>query len=809
MLNLLRDLKYATRTLSKNYGFTAVASLMLAFGLGLVIFMFCAVKGLFLTQLPFAEPERLLHVEYQNPKTQQFSIEVNWYDYLEMARRQQSFEALAAWSGGTINMSADEVPERYDGIFMSANAFDVLGVKPVIGRGFLPGEDVIGAPLPVLIGDNLWRNRFNADPGVIGKPVRVNGQDATIVGVMGPGFKFPINNNLWIPTQRPAGEKRDEASTVEVYGRLKPGLAQAQAEGDIAAIAAQLSKDFPETNADLLPVVKPYKDEFVGNQTRQIVGTMFAAVLLVLLIACANVANLILARSTDRTRELAVRSALGASRWQIVRAMLAEALVIAFIGAGLGLLIAHFGVEALIRALIASEDPPPYFVDFAIDWRVGVFAFLIAVFTAFVAGLLPALRASRLDVHDVLKDAGRGSAGRGLTRLTRALVIGEIALSCVLLVAAGLTVRSTLKANDIDLGVKSEGILTGRLALFESAYPTPEARQRFYEQLLARLAEVPGAQEVAITSSLPVSFMNQTPMLVAGEPEPARNSDAVFAGNVAVTPSFLSVFAVPLREGRNLSDGDRSDTLPIALVNQRFVAEVLKGKPAVGVQVRVGPKDDDATKVVTIVGVVGDVIHDSDLEDGVQPVLYRPLTQSDPRFFSFAVRGSGDPLALAPPVRAAVTAVDRDLPIYWLRTLDDWMQLALFDHRLIGVLYGTFALFALLLAAAGIYAVLAFAVGTRTREIGVRRALGAQDPGILRMVMGQGLKQLAIGLAIGLLLAVGFAQALSNFLLGVSTFDPLTYLVVLGTLGAVTALACTIPALRALRIDPMVALRYE
>ncbi len=809
MLNLLRDLKYATRSLSKNYGFTAVASLMLAFGLGLVIFMFAAVKGFFLTDLPFTEPERLLHVEYQNAKAQEFSIEVNWYDYLEMARSQRSFEALAAWSGGTVNMSADDVPERYDGIFMTANGFDVLKVKPVLGRGFLPGEDVAGAPLPVLIGDNLWRNRFNADPGVIGKQVRVNGQDATIVGVMGPGMKFPINNNIWIPTQRPLDEKRTDTVSVEVYGRLKPGLTLAEAKGDLAGITAQLAKDFPDTNQDLEPVVKPYKEEFVGNQTKKIIATMFAAVLLVLLIACANVANLILARSTDRTRELAVRTALGASRWQIIRAMLAESLVIAFIGAGLGILIAHLGMEAMDRAMIASDDPPPYFVDWSIDWRVGLFAFGIAVVTAFVAGLLPALRASRMDVHDVLKDAGRGSAGRGLTRLTRALVVGEIALSCVLLVSAGLTVRSTLKANDIDLGVKTEGVLTGRLALFPQAYPTPESRQQFFETLQQRLAEAPGVEQVALTQSLPVSFMNQTPALPDGDPVPARNSDYRFAGNIAVTPSFFDALGVPLREGRNLATSDRADTLLVAVANQEFVREFLKDKPAIGTRVRLGPNDDPNTKFVTIVGVVGNVLHEGDLEDGVQSALYVPITQADPRFLSFLVRTSGDPLALSAPVRAAVKAVDRDLPIYWLRTLDDWMQLALFDHRLIGALFGTFALFALLLAAAGIYAVLAFAVGTRTREIGVRRALGAQDPGILKMVMGQGLRQLALGLGIGLVLAVGFAQAMTSFLLDIPTYDPVTYLVVLGTLGAVTALACTIPALRALRIDPMAALRYE
>jgi putative ABC transport system permease protein len=809
MLNMLRDLKYAVRTLSKNYGFTAAASLMLAFGLGLVLFMFGAVKGFFLIQLPFVEPERIMHVEAANPKLDRNSLEINWFDYLEMKRSQRSFEDLAAWSGGTINMSADEQPERYDGIFITANGFDVLKVKPVLGRGFLPGEDVAGAALPVLIGDNLWRNRFNADPGVIGKAVRVNGRDATIVGVMAPGFKFPINNNIWIPQQRPVTDTRADTITVEVYGRLKPGVDVPQAKQDLGAILDQLAKDFPDTNLDLIPVVKPYKDEYVGDVTRKIILTMFAAVLLVLLIACANVANLILARSTDRTRELAVRTALGASRWQIVRAMLAESLVIAFIGAGIGLLIAHFGIEALDRALVANDNSAPYFVDFSVDWRVGAFAFVIAVVTAFIAGLLPALRASRLDVHDVLKDAGRGSAGRGLTRLTRMLVIGEIALSCVLLVAAGLTVRSTLKATELDIGADISSVLTGRIGLFDEVYPTLEARQQFYQKLEARLAEIPGARSVAITSSLPLTFMGGTAVLPEGKAPPDKPSGYLFTGRIVSTPGMFETLGIQVREGRGFTAADRADSGLVAIVNPTFVETYFKDRPAVGGHFKIDATDPERARDVTIIGVVNHVRHEGgDLTD-MDPVVYIPLAQDDLKFASFAIKTDGDPYALSAAAREAVQAVDADLPIYWLRSLDDWLSRALFDHRLLGTLFGIFALFALLLAAAGIYAVLAFAVGTRTREIGVRRALGAQDQGILRMVLGQGLRQLALGLGIGLVLAVGFAQAMTSFLLDIPTYDPVTYLVVLGTLGAVTALACTVPALRALKIDPMVALRYE
>ena len=809
MTGMFRDLKHAVRTLAKSYGFTAMAALMLAFGLGLVIFMFAAINGFFITDLPFDEPERIAHVEYANPKVQQDSIEINWYDYLELARHQRSFEALAAFSGGTINLSADEVPERYDGVFTSANAFEVLRVKPILGRTFLAGEDQPGAALPVLIGHGLWMNRFVGDPRVIGKQVRVNGRDATIVGVMPEGFLWPQRNQLWIPQQRPAGEKREEGATVEVFGRLKAGTDLAQARTDLGSIVAQLAADFPATNQDLVPVVKPYKEEFIGNQTKRIIGTMFAAVVLVLLIACTNVANLILARNTERTRELAVRTALGASRWQIVRAMLAEAMVIAVIGAALGLLIAHFGVVTIDRILLASEDPPPYYIQFVIDWRVVAFAFGAALLTGFIAGLLPALRASRQDVNGVLKDAGRGSAGQGLAKLTRALVVFEIAMSCVLLVAAGLTVRSTLLANEVEIGTRTDGLLTGRVGLFESAYPSVEDRRRFFERLQLRLAEVPGVTGAAITQSVPLSFMNFTAVLAEGATPPASNSDYRFAGRVAVSDGFFALLEVPLREGRVFDARDRTDTERVAVANRAFVARHLEGKPAVGARFRLGRADQPDSDVVTIVGVVGDVLHQEDLSGDAAPALYVPLAQSDVRFGSFVVASDGDPLALAPAVRRAVQDVDRDLPVYWLRTLDDWLELALFDHRLVGGLFSIFAVFALLLAAAGIYAVLAFAVGTRTREIGVRRALGAQDNGILRMVMGQGLVQLAVGLGVGVVLAALFAQLLTTFVVGVSTLDPITYAAVLTMLGLVTALACLVPALRALKVDPMEALRYE
>jgi predicted permease len=771
--------------------------------------MFGAIKAFFIMQLPFAEPERLFHVEYANPTTGDDSIEVNWFDYLEMRRHQRSFEDLAAWSGGTINLSADETPERLDGIFMTANALDVLGVKPILGRGFEPADGAFGAPAAVMIGHNLWRNRFNADPGIVGREVRVNGRAGTVVGVMPAGFKFPINNEIWIPQQRNPQEARGESVTVEVFGRALAGTNLEQARADLSRIMETLAKSFPDTNAGLVPVVKPYKDEYVGDVTKRIVLTMFAAVILVLLIACANVANLILARSTDRTREFAVRTAMGASRMRLVMSMLSETLVIALIGATLGMGIAQLGLEAMDRALLASEDPPPYFVDFSLDWRVAAFAFGIALVTAFAAGLIPALRASRFAVHDVLKDAGRGSSGVGLTRLTRGLVIGEIALSCVLLVCAGLTVRSTLKATDLDLGADISGILSGRIGLFEEVYPTPADRLRFFERLEAKLGELPGVKSVAITTSLPLTFMGGTAVLAEGQTPPESANRYPFVGRIVSTPGLFDTLGVRLREGRNFTTADRADTALVAIVNPAFVETYLKDRPAIGARIRVDVTDEKRARDVTVVGVVNHIRHEGDDLTDIDPTVYLPLAQDDARFASFAVKVEGDPYALSGAVRRAVLEIDRDLPVYWLRTLEDWLSIALFDFRLIGTLFGIFAAFALLLSAAGIYAVLAFAVGTRTREIGVRRALGAQDRGILRMVLGQGTRQLTIGLGIGLVLAAGFAQALSAVLLDISTFDPVTYLAVLVVLAAATVLASAVPAWRALRVDPMEALRYE
>lgn len=804
MSRLWFDLKMTMRALVRSYGFVAIAVTVMALGVGATTFAFTAINGVVLTPLPYPEPEELVHIELasvDNPN----GFEIGMHDLDDLGAQQTSFESLFAYYNGTVNVSGGDQPVRYDGIFVSANALEQIGVAPELGRVFVEGEDAPGAPLSVVIGWNLWQQDYGGAPGIVGTQVRVNGTPATIVGVMPRGFQWPVRNDIWVPMQQDLDAlPRGEAITVEGFGRLRDGVTIEQARVEFATLYSAILADNPGWNEGATTDLDEYRDEFVGNQTMGILSAMQVATFLVLLIACANVANLILARTVSRRRELSVRTALGASRWRLVAGTLSESVFVSVIGGLFGIAIAHVGGLAVERYLVESGDGFPYWMSFGADLRVAVFAISVAAIAGLIAGLVPALRAARSDVTEGLKAGGGGGTSVSLGKLTRTLITVEIALSCALLVGGALTVRSVVNLQYVSPGGDVTGVMTGRIGLFASDYPDEVSRRQFWERLEARVAEIPGVTATTVTTSIPTYGAGGNAYRIDGQ-EPAPDGRYPFTRTVVVTPGYLDTFKVPLLAGRDLMASDNADAQPVAMINKTFAERAFPGESAVGKRILLGREGDLA---LTIVGVVGDVFH-SNLDNDMAPAVYQPLAQSDARFMTIAARTPGDEAALAGPVREALRSVDPDLPIYWLQPAQVWVDQSRSGPRLLGMIFGVFGIAAVVLASVGVYGVLAFTVAQRTREFGVRRALGADHGRIVNLVVKQGAFQLLIGLPIGLLLAFGLGQMLQGVLANVSSVDPVSFLGVPLILALVVIAASFVPARRASRIDPMEALRHE
>ncbi|HEX3129592.1 MAG TPA: ADOP family duplicated permease, partial [Thermoanaerobaculia bacterium] len=579
MTQLLRDLRFGFRMLAKTPGHTLAAVLALALGIGLSTAMFSIVYGALLRGLPFERSDRLMHVENNNPSKNQRSLEVYLPDFLIYRERQRSFEGLTAFNDGTVNLSGDERPERYDGSFISANFLDQLRVKPLLGRGFRPGEDMPGTPPVVLLGWGVWQTRYNGDPKVIGKPVRINGEPGTIVGVMPQGFAFPVDQEIWVPLRMdPLKTPRGTGETLEVFGRLRDGVSLEQARSELQGITKGIAAEFPETNEGRGAVVKPYTEEFIGEEPARLLYTMLGACLFVLLLACTNVASLMMARASKRTREIAIRSALGAARLRLIGQLLAESLALALLGAALGVLLAWVGVRAFNAAIVQSE--PPFWIHIAIDPPALLFTLGAAVIAAAVSGLLPAFQASRTDVNEVLKDEGRGSSSLRLGAFTRIVVILEIAISCVLLVGAGLMIQNVLKMGN-RVEVKTANVFTARVALFESQYPEEAKRVRFFEDLLTRLREDPAVQAAAVSTYLPGTGSWMTPFALEGAvyPKPEDHPRAHIAW---VSAGFFEALGAQVVQGRDFNLQDRKDSLPVAIVNQSFARKHWPGQDPLG-----------------------------------------------------------------------------------------------------------------------------------------------------------------------------------------------------------------------------------
>lgn len=808
MPDSIQDLKFGFRMLRKYPGMTAIAVIALSLGIGLTTMMFSITYGALYRGLPLANANRIMHLERNNLAEGINSMEVTIHDFRDWREQQTSFEDIAAFYEGTVNVSGLEGrPERYDGAFMSANALDVARKPPLLGRTFKAGEDAPDAPGVVVIGYDIWQTRFEGASDVLGKTIRVNGAPTEIVGVMPEGFHFPVTDDIWVPLKLDATRlPRGQGQTLEVFGRLKAGVSLDRAGAEFATIAQRLAIAYPETNKGIGVAIKPYTEEFIGEQPTKLLWTMLGAVFFVLLIACANVANLLLSRAAVRNKEVAVRSALGASRWRVVRQMLAETLVIAIVGGVIGLGIAAVGVKLFWAAVVNSQ--PPYWIDIRIDPMALGFVFGLVLLATLLAGLLPALRASGQNLHEVLKDEARGSSSFRLGHVSRVLVVAEVALSCGLLVAAGLTIKSVTKLSRFDYGFDARQVYTARLGLFEGQYPDSLSRQHFYTELLERLHTVPGAQAATLTTSLPAFGGNGTSFAIDGAAY-QEDRDYPSARFSVIAPGFFDTFDAKLVQGRLFGREDDGKNLPVVLVNESFAARFFPSQDPIGRRIRIG-RSNSQQPWHTIIGVVPDVTMYQVGDDDPQTWgFYVPLSQSDAQFMSLAVKTGGTATALAPVVRDAVQSIDTDLPLYWEQTLKQAVDGRTWFYRVFGTLFMVFGFVALFLASVGLYGVLAFSVSRRTQEIGVRMALGAHAPDVVRLVVRQGMVQMGIGLIFGLALAAGLSRLLQIILFGVDPRDPFIFTGIVVVLIGTGALASFVPARRATRVDPLVALRYE
>jgi len=803
----LSDFRYAVRMLVKHPGLAAISIIALALGLGLTTTMWSITYGGILRGLPFEEAENLVHMERARPNRDIESMGVPIHDYLVWKDAQTSFEDLAGWYEGTVNVSGIEgQPERFEGGFMTASTFRLIRVPPLLGRTFTDEDERVGGPPVVIVGWEVWQNRLGGDSAIVGKTLRANGVTAEIIGVMPRGFLFPTNTRLWLPLRIDASAVPwGQGSWLEVMGRLRPGVDMERAKREMETITARIGQDHPEENEGVVPILQPFTEEYVGKEPIIMLWTMMAAVFGVLLIACSNVANLLLARAAVRTKEVAIRTALGASRWRVVSQLLTESLVLALTGALIGMVIAWAGVR-LFNNAIADTDPP-FWIQIRLDGPVLAFVAGVTMLAALISGVVPALQATRQSVHDVLKDESRGSSSLRLGRFSRGLVVAELALSGGLLVAAGFMIQSVVQLSRFDYGTDVSGIFTARIGLFETTYPDTSSRDRFWRDLEQRLNELPGQQGVALMTVVPgLEGWSNSFAIEGATYEDDRNYPRT--RYVAVTPGWFSTFDVQPLEGRVLTTADVRGSLPVALVSREFVNRFYDGQSPLGKRIRIG--DSQSTEPwLTIVGVVPDVYYDGTSDEPMNRLVITPVAQGDYRFLSLAARATGEPMSLMRPVQSAITAIDPDQPMYFARSLQDTIKQNGWFYSVFGSLFMVFGAAALFLATVGVYGVMSFAVSRRTPEIGVRMALGAGANDVLRMFLRQGAAQVAIGLTLGLALAFFLSKGLTIVLFQVDTKNWMMYAGVSAALAITGLVATLIPARRATRVDPLIALRHE
>jgi predicted permease len=804
------DLRFAIRMIATRPWFSAAVIVTLALGIGINTTVFTFVNTVLFKPVPIPGGERIVTVSNLDLTQPDSRSGISFPDFREYQAQNRTFEGLEAGRYGEDVISENHnPPERFRTMRISTGLFSLLKTSPILGRGLVPADGLPGAPFVVLLGHGVWQNRYAGAANVIGRSIRINGAPATIVGVMPEAFKFPSNEDLWLPLVPDAELEQRTQRNLTLFGVLAPGVSVAEANTDLTVIVRRLADQFPDTNKNLGALVRTFHDTYNGDQIRVVFLMMLGAVAFVLLIACANVANMMLGRAITRAREIAVRAAMGATRWQLVRQLLVESVLLSTLGGLLGLGLTLAGVRAF--DLATQDVGRPYWVRFEVDYVVFVYFAAISIFSGIVFGLVPALRASRVDLNSTLKDGTpSGGSARG-GRLSGALVMLQFALTVVLLAGAGMMMRGFFAAQSINPFVRAESIFTARVQLPEATgerYAEPNARHQFYEQLLPRLAALPGVTEVAAASNPPGLGANTRPIEIDGRPvaDPKQRERATF---IVQTPGYLPAIGLPILTGRGFAETDGDPGKESAVVTRAFAARHWPDTPAIGQRFRF-VENEKPGAWMTVIGVSADLVQN--LQDAdAPPLVFISYRQEPWGWMALLVRTASDPVALAGPVRAAVQAIDQDLPLFEARALPAALERQRWFLAVFGTLFLVFAFTGLLMASVGIYAVVAQATARRTREIGIRIALGASGRRILQLVLSRGLGQLGVGLVLGFIGAAGVTHLMQKggLLVRVSPHDPVVFGAIAALLIAIGLFACWLPARRAARISPTEALRAE
>ncbi len=802
----LNDIRYAVRNLIKRPGFTLIAVLTLGIGIGANTAMFSSIYALLLKPLAFPELDRVVAIWDNNPIRGEVHNEVAMANYLDWRAQTQSYEHLALYRWFNANITGLDQPERVQGFAVTANFLDVTGVKPILGRNFTEEDNQPGKDVVAIISHSLWQRSFGGDPNILNKTITINTYQLAVIGVLPEHFNFPKGGEVYAPIElTPEVTSNRTLHGFYVIGRLNPGVSIEQAQAEIDNVTARLEKQYPETNTGLGATVYSLVDDMVRAYDKPIWVTM-GFVGFVLLIACANIANLMLARATGRHKEIALRAALGATRWRIMRQLLTESLIVALIGGAFGVLLGFWGIDAL------RWGNPGDAAKFAAGWyQLGInvpvllFTLGISIFSGLVFGLAPALQVSKPNLNDALKDGARQVSGSS-HRLRSSLVVFEVALSLVLLVGAGLSIRSFLYLVKTSPGFNPDNVLTMRILLPWGKYPEEPKRAALYHDLLQRVKAVPGVESAAFVNYLPLGGSNSSDdYLVEGDPVPQPGRENSGRYRVA-TPDYFQTMRIPIIRGRGFSEQDKAGIQPVVIVNETMARKHWSVQDAIGKRIRFnGPPEKNPW--MEIVGVVEDVTHELNL--AVTPEYYLPHAQDPWNAMALVARTTVDPTSIAGQIRQQVWTIDKDLPAYEVRSMNEVWGLAASMYSFSSVTLGFFAVIALLLASLGIYGVMAFAVSQRTQELGIRMALGATTSDVLKLVVKHGMKLALLGIGIGLVGAWALTRFMKALLVGVEATDLLTFAVVSGCLFIAALLACYLPARRATKVDPLVALRYE